>query len=480
MRNVGNSHRPRASLPEWARRRLGAAAAPRAIDVLLRGEDPATTGLPAHWNESLRSFYELIDEPGASRRCIGTACAFAGASPAEAALQPVCCLGRCYEAPASDATFAARIPRLSLARETVILRHLLGDDGAGQWADYDLPGGAAILSAVAASGLRGRGGAAYPTAAKWKAARDTPATQRYVVANGDEGDPGAYIDRLLLEEAPHSILAGMLACARAIGARHGIVYVRAEYPRAALCMSNAIAEANARGVLEDFDVRVVRGAGAYVAGEETALLRSIEGLRAEPHPKPPYPATRGLFGLPTVVQNIETLSIVPWVARRGRRGDTKAFCLSGAVRRPGVVELELGSTLRRVLEDGGGGPAQGKRWKMALIGGPLGRIVAAGEFDVELSFDRLPGMGHAGIVVFDDSVRVRAVAEHLFEFARSESCGNCAPCRIGTSHLASRRTITDLDQLLLTLEEGSLCGFGQGVPRPIRDLVRAFGDEVLA
>ncbi|MBI5504982.1 MAG: SLBB domain-containing protein, partial [Deltaproteobacteria bacterium] len=394
---------------------------------------------------------------------------------------------RCYEAPTSSDSEPAPIPRLALSAEPVVLRHLVAagpaarsqaHTGADIWNDYELPDGAAILDAVTASGLRGRGGAAYLSGAKWKVARDTAAPVRYVVANGDEGDPGAYIDRLLLEEAPHSVLAGMVACGRATGAARGVIYVRAEYPRAAARVRQAVAEAQARGLLGGMQMSVVSGAGSYVAGEETALLRSIEGLRAEPRPKPPYPASSGLYGLPTIVHNVETLSVIPWVVGNRRRADTKAVCLSGAVARPGVVEVDLGTSLRRVLEEGGGGPGAGCVWKMALIGGPLGRVVGAADFDVALSFANLPGMGHAGVVVFDQTVSARALAEHLFGFARSESCGTCAPCRIGSWQLVSRRSTGELERLLETMEAGSLCGFGQGVPRPLRDLLRLYGDEV--
>jgi NADH:ubiquinone oxidoreductase subunit F (NADH-binding) len=474
-------------LLELARRRLGIREAPRALDLL---RDPGAgaavleaTGLPPVWAEGVRSFYEML-APG-PRVCIGTACRLARGELAAPAPMPAAsarCLGRCHESPAEQGRAPLPIPRRALTSTPVVLRHLLGQGEGDPWSDYDLPAGPAILEAIESWGLRGRGGAAYPTAAKWKAARDTPADDRFVVANGDEGDPGAYVDRLLLEEAPHSVLAGMVACARAVGAGRGVVYIRAEYPAAAEAMRTAIEAARRRGVLGDFEVGVLVGAGSYVAGEETALLRSIEGLRAEPSPKPPYPAVRGLHGLPTVVQNVETLSMVPFVARRRAgtpRTDTKAVCVSGVVARPGVVEVDLGTPLRRVLEEGAGGESPGRTWKMALVGGPLGRVVPASAFDVPLSFDALPGLGHAGLVVFDEGTSARALAEHLFEFARAESCGNCAPCRLGTAQLASRRSRTSFERLLATIGEGSLCGFGQSVPRPLRDLLGAFGDEVL-
>ncbi|HEX9104664.1 MAG TPA: NADH-ubiquinone oxidoreductase-F iron-sulfur binding region domain-containing protein, partial [Polyangia bacterium] len=422
-----------------------------------------------------------LHAPAGPMVCDGTSCHFAGAALPDG-VAPVRCLGRCYEPPATSATRPGPIPRRALVEEPVVLRHLVDGDGAADarddYADYALPDGDTILDAVIASGLRGRGGAAFPTGAKWKVARQTPAPDRFVVANGDEGDPGAYVDRLLLEEDPHAVLAGMVACARAIGARRGVVFIRGEYPLAQARMAEAIADARARGLHGSLEVRVVGGHGSYVAGEETALLRAIEGLRAEPSPKPPFPAERGLEGLPTVVQNIETLAAVPWVVRRRRRGDTKAVCLAGAIARPGVVEVRLGTPLGELLARGGGGPAPGRRWKLALVGGPMGRVVPASRFDTPLSYEALPGMGHAGIVVLDDSVRASALAQHLYDFAAAESCGACTPCRVGSAELSRCRDRASLERLLETMELGSLCGFGQGVPRPLRDLLDCCADEL--
>jgi NADH:ubiquinone oxidoreductase subunit F (NADH-binding) len=242
-------------------------------------------------------------------------------------------------------------------------------------------------------------------------------------------------------------------------------------------MKHAIEQA--QPFLGDFRVRVVSGAGSYVAGEETALLHAIEGFRAEPSPKPPFPAAAGLGGLPTVVQNVETLAAVPWVVERKRRADTKVVCVTSAVAKPGAVEIALGTPLDDVLR-ACGGPATRHPWKMALVGGPMGRVLAAYEFGTHLSFEALPGLGHAGVHVLDDRVGARALFRHLADFAQTESCGNCAPCRIGTSQLDSRRDAAALEQLLTTLELGSLCGFGQGVPRPIRDLLRLFPEELFA
>lgn len=477
-------------------------------------------GLPIATVRGIRSFYDQIER--ITRVCEGTACRFGGGHALRERLEgmgpvgEVKCLGHCYQAPAfrsGEKVYACPsservedwldewgegpspmvdlhpIPRASLCEEPVVLRHLLGGIGgaahgaggvAPAWDEYQLPDPDTILANVDAAKVRGRGGAAFPTATKWRTARQTLADVKYVVANGDEGDPGSYVDRLLLEEDPHTVLAGMLACARVIGATRGIVYIRSEYPQAQRIMRRAIGEARARGVLgAAFDVEVLSGAGSYVCGEENALLRSIEGLRGEPSPKPPFPAEAGLFGKPTVVQNVETLALIPWAARHAKPTGTKAVCVSGAVARPGLVEVPLGMTVREILERGAGGAESGRTWRMALVGGPMGRVLPVEKFDTPLSYEALPGMGHAGIVVLDDHVSPRELAEHLFAFARGESCGNCTPCRVGTSRLAQVRDRATFERLLTTMEEGSLCGFGSTVPKPLRDLLAVWGEEVL-
>ena len=376
------------SLREWALRHATAPAGGNAVQDLLAGRDDATIvrerGLPRAAVAGVRTFYDQLED--LPRVCDGTACSFAGAEgirerlAGRVASGEVRCLGHCYDAPAvrvgetvfsrssreaferwladprgpvPAAAGALRIPRMSLADPPVLLRELLGEPQPGIGREYDLPAPEVILDAVESYHLRGRGGAAFPTAEKWKAARDTPAPDRIIVANGDEGDPGSFVDRLLLEEAPHAILSGMIAAACVVGARRGIVYVRAEYPRALAVMRAAVLAARAAGHLgEHFDVEVTSGAGSYVCGEETAMLNSIEGLRGEPRIKPPYPSTTGLWGLPTVVQNVETLAIVSWLVRSGRGDGTKLLSLAGAVDWPGVVEVPLGTPLRRVLDRG--------------------------------------------------------------------------------------------------------------------------------
>ena len=457
------------------------------------------TGLPQAAVEGVKDFYALLDVAPYGRRCTGTACGFPGGrqldqddQEGDGAPGPsspeIHCIGRCYAAPAHTGGEAPPIPRRSLVTDPVVLRGVLGQR-SDPLEEYEPRLEAdEVLDVLDTSGLRGRGGAAFPTGAKWHAARAADGRTKYVVANGDEGDPGSYVDRLLLEEDPHAVLAGMVACARTIGAQQGIVYVRGEYPQAARAVELALDEARRAGKLtaasanessDAFDIEVVSGAGSYVCGEETALLRSIEGLRAEPSPRPPYPTTCGLWGQPTVVQNVETLAMVPWLLRHRRNPARKAICLSGAVRTPGVVEIDLGTPLRAVLEEGGGGAPRSRRWKMALVGGPMGRVVPAARFDVEMGFDSLPGLGHGGTVVLDESVSARDLALHLFSFARSESCGSCTPCRAGTAQLHKMQSLTELNRLLDVLQTGSLCGFGLGVPRPIRDLIEHFGSEVV-
>lgn len=471
------------SLVEWARRHAQQRDGDTVIDDLRAGtsleEAAHRHGMPRAATRGVQTFYDFLREPTAERVCTGTACWAARGGASTEGVAEVRCLGRCYEAPTRLQQGHFPIPRRALVDEPAIFRHLLGGPPPRLEALYALPGSADdILELLDASGLRGRGGAAYPTGAKWRAARTAGGEPKYVVANGDEGDPGSFVDRLLLEDDPHAVLAGMNACAKAVGATHGVVYIRAEYPRAAEVVRAAIGEAERAGVLvPGFHLTVHVGAGSYVCGEETALLRAIEGLRAEASPKPPYPAERGLFGKPTVVQNVETLAVVPWLLATRKKPSTKAFSLSGAVRRPGAVEAELGISLRRLLEEAGG-PSEGARWKMALVGGPMGCVVPASRFDAALSYDAMPGMGHGGVVVLDERVSARALAEHLFAFAAAESCGNCTPCRVGTAQLTRAADRPALARLLDTLEMGSLCGFGQSVPRPIRDLLEHFPDEM--
>ena len=488
----------------------GSALSDLAADLSL-DEVARRRGLPLPALLGIRTFYDQLDR--FTRVCEGTACHFGGGALVRERLEAmgpvggIRCLGHCHAAPAfrsgnkvyarpahesvegwldewgegpSPVVDLAPASRLSLAPEPVVLRHLLPGAGESPWLAYALPDAETLLARVEASRVLATADEPAGLATAWRDAREAGEARRVVVANGDEGDPGTYVGRLLMEEDPHHVLAGMAACARAIGATEGVVFVRAEYPQAARSMRAAIAVARSRGVLgPPFDVEVVIGAGSYLCGDEGALLRSIEGLRGEPAPPAPSGAAHGLHGRPTVVHDVPTLARIAWAAREGRHVPTLAVCLSGAVRRPGVIEVPEGTPLRDVLQRGGGGEPEGVRWGMALVGGPVGRVLPESRFDTPLSHASLPGLGGAGVVVLPASVTPRALAEHLFAFARSESCGACAPCRIGVTHLESQRERAGMERLLRTIETGSLCALGRNVPRPIRDLLEHFGEEAL-
>ncbi|MEY3929098.1 MAG: hypothetical protein RLZZ516_808 [Cyanobacteriota bacterium] len=365
---------------------------------------------------------------------------------------------------------------------------------------------AAVIAAVQRSGLRGRGGAAYPTGLKWQAVAAMAGQRKLVVCNGDEGDPGAFMDRTVLEGDPHGVLEGMAIAALAVGADHGFVYVRAEYPLAIARVRRAIAQAQRRGWLgtaiggsrHGFDVEVRVGAGAYVCGEETALIHSIEGQRGTPRPRPPYPAERGAFGLPTLINNVETFANIPVLLRLGcevyGRG-TKVFSLTGPVRRGGVLEVPLGTSLRTIVETMGGGSASGLPIKAVQTGGPSGGCVPASALDVPVDDASLRALGtllgSGGLVVLDAGTDMVDLAAFFMAFSREESCGKCIPCRCGTVQLelllrkllARRGTAADLaelERLCAVVSSASLCGLGQSAPRPLLSTLRHFRPEYTA
>jgi bidirectional [NiFe] hydrogenase diaphorase subunit len=365
---------------------------------------------------------------------------------------------------------------------------------------------AAVIAAVQESGLRGRGGAAYPTGLKWQAVAASPGARRLVVCNGDEGDPGAFMDRTVLEGDPHGVLEGMAIAALAVGADRGYVYVRAEYPLAIARVRRAIAQAQRRGWLgtaiggsrHSFHVDVRVGAGAYVCGEETALIHSIEGRRGTPRPRPPYPAECGVFGLPTLINNVETFANIPVLLRLGREGygrGTKVFSLTGPVRRGGVLEVPLGTSLRTIVETMGGGGAGGRAIKAVQTGGPSGGCVPARELDVPVDDASLRALGtllgSGGLVVLDADTDMVDLAAFFMAFSREESCGKCIPCRCGTVQLelllrrllARRGTAADLaelQRLCAVVSAASLCGLGQSAPRPLLSTLRHFRQEYTA
>ncbi|MGH2920354.1 MAG: NAD(P)H-dependent oxidoreductase subunit E [Solirubrobacteraceae bacterium] len=365
----------------------------------------------------------------------------------------------------------------------------------------------ALLERVKAAEVRGRGGAGFPAGAKWEFARDAPGERKFIVANGDEGDPGSYIDKVLMEEHPALLLEGMALAAYAVGADHGFVLTRSEYPRSKPELEIAAATARAAGILGPavlgsdfaFDVTILEGAGSYVVGEETALLACIQGLRGTVSARPPFPAQRGLHGMPTVVNNVETLCNIPLVALDGAEAyhalspdsptsGTKLVCFNERFRRPGVYEVRFGTPLRELCLELAGGLIDGHEIKALQSGGPLGGILPGWKLDTPFDFDTLAAegcmLGHGGIVAFDETTDMRALATHLLHFGAAESCGKCFPCRIGlrrAHEMFAGGAPVDRDRLealLETLELGSLCAHGGAMPAPIRSLLAHFPEEL--
>ncbi len=367
-----------------------------------------------------------------------------------------------------------------------------------------------IIEEIKRSGLRGRGGAGFPTGLKWQFVRDAAGDVKYVVCNGDEGDPGAFMDRSLMEGDPHSVLEGMAIAARAIGARHGVIYVRAEYPLAVNRLRLALRQARERGFLgEDIlgtgfslEIDIMEGAGAFVCGEETALLASIEGRRGMPRPRPPYPAVAGLWRKPTLINNVETYANVPRVIAEGastfsglgtkRSAGTKTFALTGAVQNVGLVEVPMGRTLREIIFDIGGGIRGGKAFKAAQTGGPSGGCIPAEFLDTPIDYENLDElgsmMGSGGLVVMDETSCMVQVARFFLQFCVEESCGKCPPCRIGTRVMleildrichgkGEPGDIEKLERLGAFIKRTSLCGLGQTAPNPTLSTIRYFREE---
>ena len=370
-----------------------------------------------------------------------------------------------------------------------------------------------VIQTIKDSGLRGRGGGGFPTGLKWSFTAANKADQKYVVCNADEGDPGAFMDRSVLEGDPHCIIEAMAICGYATGASEGYVYVRAEYPIAVARLQKAIEDARAYGLLGknifdsgfDFDLFVRLGAGAFVCGEETALMTSIEGNRGEPRPRPPYPAVKGLFGKPTTENNVETFANVPQIILKGaeffnsmgteRSKGTKVFALGGKINNTGLVEVPMGTTLRQIVEDIGGGIPNGKKFKAAQTGGPSGGCIPASMLDIEIDYDNLVAqgamMGSGGLIVMDEDTCMVDIAKFFLEFTVDESCGKCTPCRIGTRRLyeilekitSGNGTLEDLDKmekLCNYIKENSLCGLGQTAPNPVLSTYNRFRDEYVA
>jgi NADH:ubiquinone oxidoreductase subunit F (NADH-binding) len=515
------------------RRRQGVALGD-AVGELARAEGRPLAPLLA----AARSHADLVATPGAARVCRGTSCELSGAAAVadklshDGPVRPVHCLGYCYRSPAVlDAGGSVWVevdpgrilgerghppplpapPRIECrAAEPIVTRRIgRGDfaplpkaiaDGAYRALGRALSlGPESVLGELERSGERGRGGAGYPTAVKWRRAAAAAGPDKVVIANGDEGDPGSFVDRMLLERDPHGVLEGLALSALAIGASRGVVFIRSEYPRAIRRMRAAVAEAERAGILgaklggegPSFHVSVVEGFGSYVCGEETALIAALEGERGEVRPRPPYPTECGLFGRPTVVNNVETLVNVPWIIERGgdafaaigtkHSNGTKALCLNAGFASPGIVEVPFGLSLRAVIEDCGATACDESALAGVLLGGPMGSFLAPADCDVALCWaalaERGVHLGHGGLVAVPPGADLAALVRHLLGFVASESCGRCVPCRAGSAR-AVRLAADDLAGntaairvALGVMRRASLCAFGRETPGPIETLL---------
>jgi NADH:ubiquinone oxidoreductase subunit F (NADH-binding)/NADH:ubiquinone oxidoreductase subunit E len=538
-------------------RRQHAVQAPTAIEVLKEAMDERgeitdedrrraaeISGLPEAAVYGVASFYDDLLQPRGARHvrvCTGTAC-FAATADAHVdelrsglglelgdrredgsvSLAETVCLGFCHSSPAvrvgnvidagpgvvervlSGAEQPASEPVWSsVLREPVLTRP--GDWSGLRRAVSELSA-EELLAEVKAAEVRGRGGAGFPAGNKWEFARGAKGEQKFIVANGDEGDPGSFIDKYLMERNPALVLEGMALAGYAVGATHGFILCRSEYPLSKPALEAAAAAARESGWLGEgiggsqfsFDVTVLEGAGSYVVGEETALIACVEGRRGTVSARPPFPAVRGLYGMPTVVNNTETLANIPFIAVHGSEpyralspGATpgsKLVCFNERFASPGVYEVRFGTPIRELCEQLAGGMVDGHQIKALQIGGPLAGILPASRLDIPFDFASLAAegcmVGHGGIVAFDEQTDMRAVATHLLRFGAHESCGKCFPCRIGLKRAYDLfRSGEPIDRerfeaLLETLEVASLCAHGGGIPAPLRSLVKYYGDEL--
>jgi NADH:ubiquinone oxidoreductase subunit F (NADH-binding) len=470
------------------------------------------------------SFYHLYGTTLEHERCTGLACFVArrkGSQPwaaPEGDAHRRYCLGKCYLGPATASSPDAG-SRIELhTRQSIVLTRL-ANGGAATLDRYIAAGGyqairkalslssEEIVAQVEASQLRGRGGAGFPTGRKWRAVRSQAAGKKLVVANGDEGDPGAYIDRFLLEGDPHSIIEAMAIAGYAVGAAQGYLYVRKEYPAAASRFQQARDEARARGFLGtnllgsgfSFDIDLSVGEGSYVCGEETCLLNSLEGRRPHTRVRPPYPTESGFMGRPTLIANVETLANIPWIVLHGgsayqslgyaRSRGTKAISLNSLFRKPGLYEVEFGISLRQIVEEIGGGLAGGSL-RGVIIGGPLAGVVPPHLLDTAFAFEELSAIGsivgHGGIVAFDEGTSIAELARHVFEFGAFESCGKCTPCRLGARRVLGlllgnpANSKRELPEIVEALRLTSLCGLGTGLAAFASSILRYYDQELAA
>lgn len=476
---------------------------------------------------NLDSFYHLSDNDLESKVCNGIACFVARHLNQErwqkslAQNSKVYCLGKCFNAPSTSSDDGE--PRIEIhSRKAIVLRRI-ANGGASTIQAYTKSGGYCtlqnalqkspleIVRMIEVSSLRGRGGAGFSTGKKWRAVFEQNSLEKFVVANADEGDPGVYVDRFILEKDPHCLIEAMTIAAYAIGANKGYIYLRVEYPLALAILQNALAEALREGFLGErilqsdfsFDIQIVVGQGSYVCGEETALLNSIEGKRPEVRPRPPYPTQAGLFAKPTLINNVETLANIPWIIQNGgeayrelgfsnSRG-TKVIALNSLFKRPGLYEIEFGCSVRHLVEDLGGGLKTGEI-KGLLIGAPLAGIIPPYLFDTKFGFEELrtigASIGHGGVVAFDEQTAIAELIHHVFEFAAFESCGKCTPCRLGSRQIEQifRQVLTggrlsskekiEFEEINRALLMTSLCGLGSGVAEFAESAVRYYGKEL--
>lgn len=489
------------------------------------------------------TFYDFMRPENRGKKiyvCNGSACLTAGTQPAlierlrqyfaPEEIGTICCLGRCHE---NSAFHYAGNNYSGAAADEIAALCTNPHPRPDRYAVYtkgtpvltaEFPGIAEfyrileeslrcspddLLAEIKASGLRGRGGAGFPTAFKWESCKNTPVDQKFIVCNADEGDPGAYSDRYIMEERPHSLLLGMIIGGYIIGAQRGVLYIRGEYPESIRAMRAAIEDIRQQGYVGQnicgsgfsFEFKVIEAQGAYICGEETALLSSIEGQRPEVRVRPPYPTQQGLFNRPTVVNNVETLAAVPFIVQhggaayaaigRGRSTGTKLVCLDGHFQRPGLCEVDMGTPLSTVVYELGGGFR--RPVKAMHIGGPLGGLVPVAKIpDLTVDFESFAQngflLGHASVVCIPEDFPIIEYLEHLFEFTAHESCGKCFPCRLGSTRgkelLHKARTQQYridralFDDLVETLELGSLCALGGGLPLPVKNALMYFEDEL--
>lgn len=479
-----------------------------------------------------RGFYHLSEGLEPDTPCSGTACFASGAGrgTGESSSSRIYCLGRCYEAPVVAGRASLGVVDVqSIASEPIVLAGLLDSPrGRASIDSYRAGGGyqalseaveadpGEIIAQIKASRLRGRGGAGFPAGLKWQSVAGSDAEQKYVIANADEGDPGAYIDRLILERDPHLLIEAMAIAAVAVGATKGYIYLRAEYSDARAILEKAVAEARSLAILGEsmfdsglaFDVDVFVGEGSYLCGEETALIRSIEGRRPEPWARPPYPTRSGLFGKPTLVNNVETFASIPWIVRHGGEAfaeigtsestGTKAVSLNSRFAKPGLYEIDLGTPLSAIVDELGGGLVEGELLGV-MCGGPLAGLVPPHLLGTPFSFEGMReincSVGHGGIVAFGTETTIPALIAHVASFVAYESCGKCTPCRAGSSEIAlafagagrgpggrSRAAITsdDLTSMVAALRSTSLCGHGTGFGEFLSSLRIHFPEQVAA